>query len=126
MWEKYNPNPHSKLVGDCVIRAVSKATDQEWGEAYLGLCIQGYVMGDLPSSNIVWGAYLKRFGFKRNLLPVDCPECYTIDDFCTEHPNGVYVIGTGSHAVSICDGKYFDAWDSGQEQPIYYYSRSDM
>ena len=24
----YNPNPERKLVGDCVIRAISKATDQ--------------------------------------------------------------------------------------------------
>lgn len=40
MWEKYNPNPLSKLVGDCVIRALTKALDRTWGEIYLGLCIQ--------------------------------------------------------------------------------------
>lgn len=26
----YNSNPERKLVGDCVIRAISKATDQTW------------------------------------------------------------------------------------------------
>lgn len=33
----YNPNPARKLVGDCVIRAISKVTEQSWEDTYLGL-----------------------------------------------------------------------------------------
>ena len=30
----YNPNPARKLVGDCVIRAISKVTEQSWEDTY--------------------------------------------------------------------------------------------
>lgn len=122
MWEKYNPNPLSKLVGDCVIRALTKALDKPWGEIYLGLCIQGYIASDLPSSNHVWGLYLKNNGFERNFISDDT---YTIEDFCKDHPEGTYVLGTGSHAVTVCSGKYFDAWESGKEIVIYYWKRKE-
>lgn len=29
-WEYYNPNPAGKRVGDCVIRAICKATGKDW------------------------------------------------------------------------------------------------
>ena len=121
MHEPYNPNPLNKLVGDCVVRAITKAVDKSWGEVYLGLCILGYMMADWGSSNQVWGAYLRQHGFERKVIPEDC----TVEDFCKEHPEGIYVLGTGSHAVAVVCGKSFDAWNSEREIPIYYYSRSD-
>jgi hypothetical protein len=121
MHEPYNPNPLNKLVGDCVVRAITKAVDKSWGEVYLGLCILGYMMADWGSSNQVWGAYLRQHGFERKVIPEDC----TVEEFCKDHPEGVYVLGTGSHAVAVVDGKFCDAWDSGCELAIYYYSRSE-
>lgn len=59
MWTQYNPNPAGLLVGDCVIRAVSKAMDISWEDAYLALCLEGYSMHDLPNANRVWGHYLQ-------------------------------------------------------------------
>ena len=56
-WIEYNPNPRRNRVGDCAIRAIAKATDQDWEMAYTGLYVKGYSMGDLPSANSVWGAY---------------------------------------------------------------------
>ena len=53
------------------------------------------------------------------------PDYYTVEDFCTDHPKGTYVLGTGSHAVAVVDGCYFDAWDSGSEIPIYYFSKEN-
>ena len=46
-WIEYNPNPRRNRVGDCAIRAIAKATDQEWEMAYTGLYVKGYSMGDL-------------------------------------------------------------------------------
>ena len=73
----YNPNPHGKRVGDCAVRALSKALNQDWDKTYLWLCIYGFMMSDMPSANAVWGAYLKSRGFKRNIIPDTCPDCYT-------------------------------------------------
>ena len=68
MWCEYNPNPEGLIVGDCVIRAISKAMDITWDDAYMGVCMEGYSMKDLPNANRVWGRYLQRHGFKREWL----------------------------------------------------------
>ena len=124
-YEYVNPNPKEQNVGDCTVRAISLATKQSWGQVYLDLCIQGYVMGDMPSSNNVWGAYLTERGWKMRRLPDTCPMCYTINDFCEEHPEGTYIVATGSHVVCIKDGRYLDAWDSGSKQPLFYFEREE-
>ena len=124
MWIEYNPNPLGKRVGDCVIRAISKALNQSWEKIYIDLCLQGFMLGDLPSSNAVWSAYLKHKAFKRHTIE-DCPDCYSVEDFCRDHPTGVYVIGTGSHAVCVCDGCVFDAWNSLSETPVYYFEKGE-
>jgi hypothetical protein len=38
---------------------------------------------------------------------------------------GVYVIGTGSHAVCVIDGDWYDSWDSGGEVCSYYWKKED-
>lgn len=125
MYSYYNANPYKIRVGDCVIRAISKALNQPWEDTYIDLTIQGYLMGDLLSSNAVWGAYLKSKGFTRDIISNDCPECYTIEDFCNEHPKGTYIIGTGTHAVCVEDGCVFDTWNSSGEVPIYFYYKGE-
>ena len=123
-WLEYNPNPYGLRVGDCVIRAISKALDMPWEKTYIDLSIQGFMMGDLPSSNAIWSAYLKHKGFKRRTIE-DCPDCYSIEDFCRDHPKGIYVVGTGTHAVCVCDSDIYDAWDSSNETPVYYFEKEN-
>ncbi len=122
-WRYYNPNPISARVGDCTVRAIAKVTRQDWEHAYVDLCIQGFLMCDLPSSNNVWGAYLRMKGFKRYLIPDTCPDCYTVNDFTNEHRHGEYLLATNGHIVAVVDGQYCDSWDSGAEIPIYYWQK---
>ena len=119
----YNPNPLGLSVGDCTIRAISRALNLSWTDTYMGLVNQGYQMYDMPSANRVWGQYLKDNGFKKFQLPDFCPECYTIRDFCYDYPIGTYIVGTGEHVVCVYNGNYYDSWDSGNEIPIYYFER---
>lgn len=65
----YNANPTGKSVGDCTIRALSKALGQSWEETYVGLALQGFRLGDMPNADSVWGPYLREHGFTRRLLP---------------------------------------------------------
>ena len=125
MYSYYNPNPSKNRIGDCVIRALTKVLNKSWHEVYVDLCILGYVFCDWGSSNSVWNAYLISQGFTRDIVSADCPDCYTIEDFCMEHPQGIYVVGTGSHAVAIIDGIAFDSWNSLGEIPIYYYHKGE-
>lgn len=121
MWKKYNPNPEGRNGADCVYRAISKATGQSWIDTYWDLAYAGAALGDAPVSNFVWAEYLKRKGFKRYIVPDTCPVCYTVRDFCDSHPTGLYILGTGSHVVTVVNGDYFDSWDSGNEVPIYFW-----
>lgn len=125
MFVKSNPNPNGNRVGDCVIRAISIATGKNWEQVYIDLAIKGFVMGDMPSSNSVWGAYLRDEGYTRYTVPNTCPDCYTVRDFASENPIGTYILGTGTHAVAVKEGDYYDAFDSGDEHPIYYWERKE-
>lgn len=117
----FNPNPQGKSVGDCVVRAISRATGQSWEDAYIGLCIHGLMSGDMPSANAVWGEYLRSNGFQRSSVPDDCPSCYTVDNFAEEHPRGLYVVALSGHVVCVKDGMIYDTWDCGAEAPLYYW-----
>lgn len=121
MWQDYNPNPNGHRVGDCTVRAVACALGQSWLKTYIGLAIEGILLGDMPSANRVWGAYLERNGFKRRLTEADCSTCYTVRDFCSEHPDGTYVLAISGHVVCCKDGDWWDSWDSGSEVPMYYW-----
>lgn len=123
MYVFFNPNPDNKLVGDCVIRAISKLLNQPWERTYIELVIQGYIMADMPSSDAVWQAYLRRHGFNRYVIPNTCPDCYTVADFAADHPTGKYLLFVDKHVVAVEDGNYFDSWDSGYRIPIYYFSQ---
>ena len=120
-WDKVNPNPKGKNVGDCTVRAISLATNQGWEKVYLDLCIQGYTMADMPSSNDVWGKYLMDKGWVYRRLQDTCPFCYTINDFCNDHPEGIFIVATGTHVVCVKDGCYLDTWDSGDKVPLFYF-----
>lgn len=123
MFREWNPNPTGKNVGDCTVRAISKALEQDWTETYIGLALQGMMMGDMPSANAVWGAYLRSKGYTRHLIPDSCPDCYTVGNFAEDHPEGVYILALSSHVVCVEDGEIWDSWDSSGEVPLYYWEK---
>lgn len=122
-WQHFNPSPTGRNVGDCSVRAIAKALNTDWETAYALISMNGYLMGDMPSSNSVWGAVLRQNGFSRYAIPNTCPDCYTIGDFADENPKGTYVVGTGNHVVTIKDGVVYDSWDSRNEIPQYYWTK---
>ena len=119
----YNPNPTSRRVGDCSVRAVAKALNIDWETAYCLIAANGYMMGDMPSSDAVWGSVLRQAGFYRDIIPNSCPDCYTAADFCEDHPSGTYVLGFGGHVATVVDGSLYDSWDSSNEIPIYVWRK---
>lgn len=123
MFIRYNPNPSGQSVGDCVVRALTLAFKDTWENIYADITMVGAFEYNMPDANKVWGKYLKMNGFIQKPLPDTCPDCYTIKDFCEEHPYGTFVVATGSHVVAVIDGNYYDTSDSGFESPIYYFEK---
>ena len=85
MYQQYNPNPTGKHVGDCTVRAISKALGQDWDTTYWGLAEEGALIKDMPSANAVWGSYLREHGFRRSMAPdgitvAEFADLYTIRD----------------------------------------------
>lgn len=125
MWIEYNPNPVGRKVEDCSIRAIAKALNISWEQAYALITSAGFNMGDMPHSNSVWGAVLRQNGFYRRSLPDTCPDCYTTKDFCEDHPKGIYVLGFGRHVATVINGNLYDSWDSSEEIPQYFWYKED-
>ena len=124
-WVHFNPNPAGKSVGDCAVRAIVKATDQNWETVYMHLTVEGFRMHDLISANSVWGSYLRRCGYTRDLVQDDCDRCSTVDAFAREHPEGTFILALSGHVVCVQHGCYYDSWDSGHETPIYYWHKEE-
>lgn len=121
MWIYFQPNPCGRSVGDCSVRALSKALNMSWEEAYIEIFKAGYNMCDMPSSDSVWGAVLRKYGFYRKAIPATCSDCYTAEDFCLDYPIGTYVLGFSGHAATVVDGNIYDTWNSSQEIPMYFW-----
>lgn len=119
----YNPNPHGRVTKDCTARALSAVLDVSWRVAFLLLVAECVEMGEYPDHNDVLWRLAQREGFKPHILLDTCPDCYTVRDFCRDHPRGEYILATGSHVVAAINGDYYDAFDSGSEIPIYYFER---
>ena len=124
MFQEYNPNPSGRRVEDCTVRAISKALGIDWKAAYAMLTAEGYAMSDMPHANNVWGSVLHQNGFTRHSIENTCPNCYTAEDFCVDHPEGVYVLGFGNHVATVKDGTLYDTWDSSDRVPQYFWYRA--
>ena len=127
MYMFYNPNPvHPEGgIGDCAVRAIAKAFNISWEESYAKLSSNGFLMGDTVSSDVVWGSVLRQAGFKREVIPNTCPECYAVADFCEDHPKGTYVLKSNNHVATVVDGVLYDSWNSEMKVPIYYWYKEE-
>lgn len=125
MWVQFNNNPAGRNVGDCSVRAISKALSVDWETAYAMLVGSAFLMADMPSSDAVSGAVLRKHGFIRETIPDTCPDCFTAEDFCRENQEGTFVLYFGGHVAAVVDGNIYDAWDSSHEVPQFVWRRRE-
>lgn len=122
MWRMYEPNPVRTGAIDCAVRAVSKALDMSWEKAYVLLAVNGFLMGNDPAADEIWGSVLRQHGFRRYMVPNTCPDCYSVEEFCAEHPYGIYVVKSENHVATVIDGVLYDSWPSQDKTVIYYWT----
>ena len=124
-WTQYNPNPIALEGIDCTVSALTKALDIPWEQAYTMLVTNGYMLSDMPNANHVFNYTLRQNGFKRHMIPDECPDCYTAEDFAEEHPEGTYVLAFGDHVCTVVDGTIYDSWDSRNRVPMFYWEKQN-
>lgn len=125
MFVYYNPNPRHRSTSDCVVRAITKLMDEDWDTVFIKLSVAALRKKDNLEKNHVWGEFLLLNGYRKHFIPDMCPFCYTVEDFCRDHPRGKYLLRIDGlkdgHVVTVVDGDYYDTWDSGGEVVEYYY-----
>ena len=125
----YQPNKKDLKdeVGDCQVRALSKALNLSWLEAFdltIPICrrLQTYTIFDCKLE--FTKEAMKELGFDytgiSNKKGAKRP---TVDSFAKDHPSGTYIVSVAHHVVAVVNGQYFDTWDSGKKSLYGYYTK---
>ena len=126
-FQYYQPNKMDlkDKVGDCQIRAISKALNITWLEAFdlvMPICREQQVMDIFSCDLQKTKEAMARIGFEyvgvSNKKGTKRP---TIDEFAKEHKEGTYIVVVAHHVVAVVDGGYYDTWDSGRCCMYGYY-----
>lgn len=125
----YQPNKKDikDQYGDCQVRALSKALNVSWVEAFdltIPICREMQTYTIFGGTCKVGKESLARLGFEyhgvSNKRGTKRP---TVDEFAKEHRTGSYILKVAHHVVACVDGKYYDTWDSGRCSMYGYYQR---
>lgn len=121
MYEFYNPHPQEKLVGDCVKRALTKASGKTYQEVSNELNrIKREIGASAYNSNPVWKKYVNEYikTEKLSFPAVKGEERMNGYKFCKYYPEGTYVLRMAGHLSCCVDGVIYDTWDC-QDKCVY-------
>lgn len=103
--------PNQKLktrIGDCVVRAIAIALEQDYKTTMQDLFALGLEMGCMPNTHDCWREYLSRKGwvehkFGKQLVRINS----------TKIPRDQFVLcQTAGHLVAINNDEVYDTWDA--------------
>ena len=108
--------PNSKDIkdefGDCQIRALSKALDCTWLEAFdraISVCRDEWVSLIFDAPVAVRSRMLDKLGFDYHGISTKAgTKRPTVESFAKDHPEGTYILSVAHHEVACVDGKYYD------------------
>ena len=118
---KENVNPKGWKTGDCVVRAIAKASSRPWEEVYRELCEIGAKKCRMPNDPKVYETYLENHGWVKHKMPRRGDKTrYKVRDFLDELYSysgaGWMIISVANHltcarALIEYDVKLYDTWD---------------
>lgn len=130
MFEYYNENPNLKIfkkgkhkgqkavTSDCVVRAMSLLFKKDWLETYDILCAKGKDVCRMPNDPECYRLFLKHSGLSSKVEENGAKRYLTVQEFAesTKGSETGYIVSVARHIVYVCNGKYYDAWDSGSRK----------
>ena len=123
----YQPNQKDvrDQFGDCQIRALSKALQCSWLEAFdraIAVCREEQVSLIFDAPVDVRSRMLDKLGFDyHGVSNARGRKRPTVDSFAKDHPKGTYICAVAHHEVAVVDGKYYDTWDCGSRSMYGYF-----
>ena len=128
-YKYYQPNTKDikDRYGDCTIRALSKALNVSWLDAFdliIPFCRREQVSNIFDCPPEKRQEILADIGFDyygiSNKKGAKRP---TVASFAKEHPHGTYILNVARHVVACVDGYYYDTWDCGGRSLYGYFER---
>lgn len=119
----YQPNKKDikDEYGDCVIRALTKAFNKEWIEAFNELIPYAIEHQCMPNNKTCYEKYITENGGEWKSVKVEKgKKRSTVKTFTKAHSTGTYILRLAHHIVTVADGFYFDTWESG-DKSVYGY-----
>ena len=135
MIEYFNPNPTCKFfksgkpknwyINDSSVRAISKALDISWDDAYDVLTKYGKSMHNVPTAKQVIEEVLKDNGFEFFTYgkPSKDAKRQNVKQFIDSLPSSsnIYVLNLADYFVCVIDKKVYDVSDSCLKNSVYSY-----
>lgn len=128
----YQPNKKDlkDKFGDCQIRALSKALDCSWLEAFdraIAVCREEWVSLVFDAPVDVRSRMLDKLGFDYHGVSNKAGKTRpTVDSFAKDHPVGTFICNVAHHEVAVVDGKYYDTWDCGYKSVYGYFELREV
>lgn len=112
-----NPHPDGCNVGDCVKRAFTLATGEDYREISRQLNrIKRELGASAYNDDEVWWEFVNRRGWEaKTYQAIKGQRRMNGERFCESHPTGTYVLVMARHLVCCKDGVILDTWDSSEK-----------
>jgi hypothetical protein len=127
-WKYYQPNKKDikDRVGDCSIRAFTKALGWEWLQVFDALIPYAREAQCLLNQKPCYEKFLAEQGW--GYVSQGKSKC-TVQEFTKKNSEGTYIlyirVGYGTHLVTVQDGYFYDTWDCGEQYIFGYYVKED-
>lgn len=128
-WKYYQPNKKDLKdeIGDCSIRAFTKALEWEWLRVFDELVPYAREAQCMLNQKPCCDKFLFDNGWRYvSQGKIKC----TVQEFAKEHRNGAYILyvraGFGTHLVTVKDGYFYDTWDSGNKFLYGYWIKGEQ
>ena len=120
-----NLNPHKRITGDCVVRAIAKAIEPEikklhlsrgkvdpWKYVLIKMADYSAQTGYMISDTKCYKRFLPNNGFVKHDQPRHADGTkLTLREFIETHPKGTYLVNMANHLTVVIDGVNYDIWD---------------
>lgn len=116
-YKKLNMNPKNLRVGDCVIRALTLADDDEdYKRVYTELFEIALKRCRMPNDKVVYSKWLENHGWVMMKMPKKPDgKRYTLQEFADDNPEMTFIAGVAGHLTYVEKSTIIDIWYCGNK-----------